>query len=323
MNIQQQIKNLRLHSHVQRRHRFIGHKQTGIHQKRRTDTDALALPAGQFIGITVIVRFIQANIAKHFQNTAAALLLTSVSSHPDAGPLMRFLNGADTDRARSEVLPNLEQLAYIEHFKLPAGESAAKFSVTQNGERREISLSGRGCKSFSLSAQALAEADFSGSKELYACAAYTAHTADAGAATSRLKVEKTYTPVGADSLERAGTARVDIRVTFAPDAPDGCYTVSDLIPAGMRYLPAQSYQDANGWMWGGVENEAQTVSGYIYRDRGSWEREQRELAAEEADPDFFAAAEPALFHWKLIHHSRSSIRVFCKHTIPEEQPNSQ
>ena len=56
----------------------------------------------------------------------------------------------------------------------------------------------------------------------------------------------------------------------------------------MRYLPAQSYQDANGWMWGGVENEAQTVSGYIYRDRGSWEREQRELAAEEADPDFFA-----------------------------------
>ena len=42
-----------------------------------------------------------------------------------------------------------------------------------------------------------------------------------------------------------------------------------------------------------------------------------------ADPDILAAAEPALFHWKLIHHSRSSIRVFCKHTIPEEQPNSQ
>ena len=255
-----------------------------------TGADAVYESLGGQLVSEGAVKYVEAggSLDDRIQNTAAALLLTSVSSHPDAGPLMRFLNGADTDRARSEVLPNLEQLAYLEHFKLPAGESAAKFSVTQNGERREISLSGRGCKSFSLSAQALAEADFSGSKELYACAAYTAHTADAGAATSRLKVEKTYTPVGADSLERAGTARVDIRVTFAPDAPDGCYTVSDLIPAGMRYLPAQSYQDANGWMWGGVENEAQTVSGYIYRDRGSWEREQRELAAEEADPDFFA-----------------------------------
>lgn len=235
------------------------------------------------------VKYVEAggSLDDRIQNTAAALLLTSVSSHPDADALMRFLNGADTDRARSEVLPNLEQLAYIGHFKLPAGESAAKFSVTLDGERREISLAGRGCKSFSLGAQALAEADFSGSGDLYACAAYTAHTTDAGAATSRLKVEKTYTPVGADSLERAGTARVDIRVTFSPDAPDGCYTVSDLIPAGMRYLPTQGYQDSGIWTWGSVENEAQTVNGYIYRDRESWEREQREPAAEEAGADNF------------------------------------
>lgn len=254
-----------------------------------TGADAIYESLGEQLVSEGGVKYVEAggSLDDRIRNTAAALLLTSVASHPDADPLMRFLNGADTDRARSEVLPNLEQLAYIEHFKLPAGESAAKFSVTLDGERREISLAGRGCKSFSLGARALAEADFSGSRDLYACAAYTARTADAGAATGRLRVEKTYTPVGADALARAGVARVDIRVTFAPDAPDGCYTVTDLIPAGMRYLPAQGRQYSGDWTWGSVENEAQTVNGYIYRDRESWEREQRELAAGEADPGYF------------------------------------
>lgn len=157
-----------------------------------TGADAVYESLGGQLVSEGAVKYVEAggSLDDRIQNTAAALLLTSVSSHPDAGPLMRFLNGADTDRARSEVLPNLEQLAYLEHFKLPAGESAAKFSVTQNGERREISLSGRGCKSFSLSAQALAEADFSGSKELYACAAYTAHTADAGARDEQAQSRK-------------------------------------------------------------------------------------------------------------------------------------
>lgn len=254
-----------------------------------TGADAIYESLGEQLVSEGGVKYVEAggSLDDRIRNTAAALLLTSVASHPDADPLMRFLNGADTDRARSEVLPNLEQLAYIEHFKLPAGESAAKFSVTLDGERREISLAGRGCKSFSLGARALAEADFSGSRDLYVCAAYTARAADAPAATGRLRVEKTYTPVGADALARAGVARVDIRVTFAPDAPDGCYTVTDLIPAGMRYLPAQGRQYSSYWTWSSVENEAQTVNGYIYRDRESWEREQRELAAGEADPGYF------------------------------------
>lgn len=229
------------------------------------------------------VKYIEAggSLDDRIQNTAAALLLTSVASHPDANPLMRFLNGADTDRARSGVLPNLEQLAYIDHFVIPSGESAAKFSVTLNGERQEISLAPKGCKSFSLSAQTLAEAEFSGGKELYACAAYTARAKDTGsAATSRLKIEKTYTPIDGDTLQRSGRARVEITVAFAPDAPDGCYTVTDLIPAGMRYLPFNDYQPPRGWLRGSVENEAQTVNGFIYRDRKGWEEERQARAAE-------------------------------------------
>ena len=43
-----------------------------------------------------------------------------------------------------------------------------------------------------------------------------------------------------------------------------------------------------------------------------------------ADADISAATEPALIHWKLIHHNRFlHFMYFCKHTIPEEQMNSQ
>lgn len=94
------------------------------------------------------------------QNTAAALMLTSITSNPDADALMRYLNLQNTNRrASTTVLYNLEQLAYIENFTIPAGSAGAKFSYLRDGEKQTVDLSGKGWEAISMSYEALTAAN--------------------------------------------------------------------------------------------------------------------------------------------------------------------
>ena len=207
------------------------------------------------------------------QNTAAALMLTSITSNPDADALMRYLNLQNTNRrASTTVLYNLEQLAYIENFTIPAGSVGAKFSYLRDGEKQTVDLSGKGWEAISMSYEALTAAQFEGGKDVYVSAAYTGYADASGAAdNSKVKVTKSYTPVSGDEIGIGSRVRVSVRVEFAEDAPSGCYIISDYIPSGMRFLPMlydSRLNPAYDWCWGNVENEGQTVRGYIYLDRG-------------------------------------------------------
>ena len=49
----EQLEHLRLHRHVERRHRLVGDQQLGLHGERAGDADALALAAGELVRIAV------------------------------------------------------------------------------------------------------------------------------------------------------------------------------------------------------------------------------------------------------------------------------
>ena len=51
LQLHQQIEHLRLHRHVERGHRFVGHDQLGLRRQGAGDGDALALAARQFVRI--------------------------------------------------------------------------------------------------------------------------------------------------------------------------------------------------------------------------------------------------------------------------------
>ncbi len=228
---------------------------------------------------------------ERLENTAAALMLTSITSNPDADALMNYLNAQDNDRSASyTTLTNLEMLTYLEKFTLPEGEKPGKFSYVVNGETKEETLDGNGVKVLSLSAETFRNAQFkilSGS--LSAAVRHTVYAGDLDVpSTSKLTISKTYTPADGD-FKTSGKVRVDLKVTFSDDAPSGCYQITDFIPSGMRYMPASGRSNVwYDWCWGMVENDGQTVRGYVYRDNSKLPG----TAADSGDRDAYAMKNP-------------------------------
>ena len=51
LEVGEQVEHLRLHRHVERRHRLVADDERGLHRERAGDADALPLPAGELVGI--------------------------------------------------------------------------------------------------------------------------------------------------------------------------------------------------------------------------------------------------------------------------------
>ena len=60
LNVLEQVDDLRLHGHVEGRHRLVGDDQLGPQRKCPGDPDTLALPAGELVRIAVVVLGLQA-----------------------------------------------------------------------------------------------------------------------------------------------------------------------------------------------------------------------------------------------------------------------
>ena len=206
---------------------------------------------------------------EQLENTAAALMLTSLISNEDASALMRYLNAQDNERSMSyTTLTNLEMLTYAENFTVPAGGKAGKFSYTLGGETKEEVLDGRGVKALTLNAQDFQSAKWKGlSGKLYAAVRHTVYTGALDVPpTSKLAISKTYTPE--NDFKVSGKRRVGLKVTFSDDAPSGCYQITDFIPSGMRFMPANGkFNPWQEWCWSTMEQDGQTVRGYLYRNK--------------------------------------------------------
>lgn len=232
--------------------------------------------------------------------TGAALALTSITYNEDADSLLRFFLERDNDRAKVDrVIPHLEILTYIRHFGglsdpsavsyqepregetqtqvVSDGEVQAKFRYWNEGKEQQVELGSFGRKPMSLSYEALRDANFKVvSGEAYASVWYTTNALPVELnQNQKVTIQKTYTPITGDSPTVGGQVRVDLTVTFAKDAPEGCYQISDYIPSGLRFMSyRQSYSDENRFY---MDQEGQKLTGNLY-----WSLPEDEASAEEA-----------------------------------------
>ena len=61
LQVLQQVDDLRLHRHIERRHRFVADDEPRLDRECARDADALALPAGELVRIALRVRACEAD----------------------------------------------------------------------------------------------------------------------------------------------------------------------------------------------------------------------------------------------------------------------
>ena len=81
LQLNQQVHNLRLDRHVQRRNRLVAHDELRLHRKRTGNPHSLPLPAGQLVGKPVRVLRIQPHLVQQVIHPLLFLLLRQVEMH--------------------------------------------------------------------------------------------------------------------------------------------------------------------------------------------------------------------------------------------------
>ena len=74
LQVLQQVQHLRLHRHVERRHRLVADQDVGLHRQAARDRDPLPLAAGEFVRVLVERDFRQADLLQQLEREVGALL---------------------------------------------------------------------------------------------------------------------------------------------------------------------------------------------------------------------------------------------------------
>lgn len=200
------------------------------------------------------------------ETTAAALMLTSLISDPDAEQLMAYLCIPENSRTlNTQIVCDLEMLCYLNQFTPPTDGDIAVFRYQLDGQTQEVSLDQPAWKALKFGKRQLEEANFEqASGEVSAAVRYRDYAPKMENNSDQLTVTKQYTPLDGQTLETAGRVKVDITLHFAETAPEGCYLITDYIPSGMRWLSGEASQ-----YWAEshltMEQDGQTVRGWYYR----------------------------------------------------------
>lgn len=193
-------------------------------------------------------------------------LLSVIAMKIDAPEKMKLFNYIRSN-STSELLTNLERLIYVSN-SLPGTLMEGSFTYEVGGERKDVQLKGSQQVQLLLTSEKLANLTISNVKgDLTVSSAYVAPASDLLPGNHDLVgLERTYSAKGKDrdDFQRSDFIRVELKPVFNEAAPDGYYEITDVLPAGFRYVsgrPAEGDQET--WYPGEVSGQ-KLVFGYYY-----------------------------------------------------------
>lgn len=236
--------------------------------------------------------------------TAAALVLSSILHRDTAAGFAAYLMGQPSaQRGQPAGEPyHLALLTYCENMGEPLETDRAKFSyLDSEGLTKEVSVDENGFATLTLGA---AQMESSGlrtvSGKLLASVLYEGIPENPKSGDLRVTAQKRMVNLSGEPVEtlRVGDrVRVELTFTFDPSAPEGSYNLTDVLPAGLRFVPGTIAAARTEGCYSQVRNEEQLVRGLLTRvkpvtlSQADQEKAQAEL--EERGEEVIAEPETA------------------------------
>ncbi len=196
-------------------------------------------------------------------DTEATALCSLIALKLDTPEKMKLFNYSGSN-STSELLVNLERLAFVKSCS-PSAAISGSFSYELDGVKKDISLSKAGQYRLILTPAKLAAIKFYNIKgNITVAASSTGPVKDLMSKDgSPVGLKRSYEANGASTaFKRSDLVKITLRPVFSETAVDGFYEITDILPAGLRYVEGR-YQDNIGWYADEVSGQ-KVVFGYSY-----------------------------------------------------------
>ena len=210
----------------------LGLAQAGDNDAARAIERAVLAEHGRRLGDWA--RLEAASEADTYEATALALLLAAQLRDPISLDLSRYLLANPS----KERIAALEQLGFVEAALRWLPRQEARFAWSVGDERHEETLTAGGSFRLAVTGEQRASLRFQALDGEMLVASTWDGEADYEALPMDPLVSITRTTQPAETVQAGDLVQVRLRVSIAPNAPKGCYEVTDVLPSGLAPVVA-------------------------------------------------------------------------------------
>lgn len=234
------------------------------------------------------------------ENTALCTLIAMKTNAPEKMKLFSYI----TTNSTSTLLVNLERLIFVTNY-IKDASLVNSFTYELDGVKKQVELQKGSSFRLTLTPEKLAAIRFSGiTGNIQVASSYTVPISEHMKSKSDLiAISRSYSagskkgPITA--FDRTDTVKVTLTVDFGENAPDGYYEVTDILPAGFRYLqPIYGEKGIDGdWDYPHEVTGQKVVFGYYYNKNNIFYSDKKiEYFAKAVSPGSYTADSSAIRH---------------------------
>ncbi|MGE4282793.1 MAG: Ig-like domain-containing protein [Clostridia bacterium] len=222
---------------------------------------------------------------------------------PEKSGLFRYVQ----DNSTRDVLTNMESLIYINDM-IPDAKQKGSFTIEADGQTKNVSLDKNEILKLVLTPEALKNIKFSNiNGDIAVTSSFIGPVKDLVEDTNKLvKIKRSYSVDGktSQSFNQSELIKIALEPEFTETAPDGYYEITDILPAGLRYVSSVNQFDRK-W-YPGERNGQKVTFGFFYDKNNKSPDKAITYYARAVTPGGFTA------DYTFIKHSKSDVSGFAE-----------
>lgn len=227
---------------------------------------------------------------------------------PEKAGMFKYMQ----DNSTETILSNIEKLIYLINIA-PDTNQKGSFTVEVNGRKENVSLEKNKIYKLVLTPEALQSIKFTNiTGDISVTSSYTGPVTDfAEDANKLVTIKRSYSidDIATSDFKQSSLVKITLKPEFAENAPDGYYEITDILPAGLRYVSIGNWFDRK---WYPGERSGQKLVFGFYYNKSAYDKDDD---IENKSITYYARAVTAgqfTSDHAFIKHSRSDISGFAE-----------